>query len=160
MEQADYKTNTKNLLRKQREKRIASEIHLLEQMDWRLWKLGLLCFWITFAAVVGGIFAIVVILGQPNDVNYIIAFFSSLFGVGVLYWMWRYPIWSAALLGYLVLALFIAAIFDDFPGEILPDLGFPSDSGDALAPDKKEILRRRVQYAIEKRHRLLNKLKT
>jgi hypothetical protein len=160
MEKVDHKTITKNLLRKQRVKRIASEIHLLEQMDLRLWKLGIICFLTTFVAVVGGIFATVVILVQPHGVNYLVAFIASLFGVGVLYWMWRYPIWSVALLGYLVLALFVATIFDDVPAQILPDLGFPSEGGASLAPDKKEILRRRVQYAIEKRHRLLNKLKT
>jgi hypothetical protein len=158
MERADHKINAKALLRKQRAKRLTSEIYLLEQMDWRLWKLGLTCFWATFAAVVGGTFATVTVLGQPNEVSNLTIFLFSLFGVGLLYWMWRYPIWSAALLGYLVIALFLAAIFDDVPQGAFPDLGFPSEGGDSTSPDKKEILRQRVQRAIEKRQKLILKL--
>jgi hypothetical protein len=158
MERANLKTTANMLLRKQRVKRIASEIHLLEQMDWRLWKLGLVCFWASFVAVVGGVFATVTYLGQSSDLSYFTTFVVSLCCVSILYWMLRYPIWTFALLGYLVVALIIGAIFDDIPTEVVPDLGFPSEGGDSLVSDRKEILRRRVQYAILKRRKLLNKL--
>ena len=158
------KQDRKSWLRRQRAKRIAAEIALLERMDWRLWRAGLLCFSGLFLAAAGIIFIGAEVLGQYylEPIGFQLGVFvACLFGTLILYWIWRYPAWFVLMLGILALGLLIAAILDGgdgiSPGDVyVPDTGGP-DSNDRT-PDRKELLRRRVQRALEKRRALLAKL--
>jgi hypothetical protein len=163
MQNTGVKAGRRNWLHKQRAKRIAAEIQLLERMDWRLWKLGLVCFWGALAAVILAVFAVVEMFGGPID-GTAISHFAILMicaaSVSFLFWFWRYPIWGIALLGYLVLILLVAVLFEDSSVLNSLNVDWPSDSGRTSLPDRKELLRWRVQRAIEKRQKILNKLKT
>ena len=154
------KHDRKSWLRRQRAKRIAAEIALLERMDWRLWRAGLLCFSGLFLAAAGIIFIGAEVLGQYylEPVGFQIGVFvACLFGTLILYWIWRYPASFVLVLGFLALGLLIAAILDG--GDVdIPDIGVPDYSSNDHAPDRKELLRRRVQRALEKRRALLAKL--
>ena len=149
--------------RKQRAARLLKEIALLEAMDSSVWKKALVCGLASFAAIVAGVYFMAdyaISQSAASHPSHLMVLLCCALLVLILYAFFRYPMFAFSVFVTLTIGLVFAVLFEDVPTSCTSDFG-GSDSLIDVGPareNRKVLLQRRIQRAIEKRKLLLRKL--
>jgi hypothetical protein len=144
-----------NWFKRRRAERLRREIALLEGMDWRVWRMIVICGSLTILAVTVGFVAV----GYALHVHFAsipIAFAICLGFASLLYFVSRFKNGLYWLYTVILIAVVIGATFYDSPIADIPDLTWSSDGG--AVKDRKSARRAKIQNAIQRRKLKLGKL--